>query len=190
MIAAEKSGQIIKDAPDLSMLEAWLKFDSDVATQCAIIACNINMLRRHAPFAYFFANTDATGTLESNFVGRCPAEAEYYSSLKSIDIKSAFWLATPDLLQDTIAHVTAIGSGDIFPFVGYLNEDFYALLCLPDCRSLDVIGNEIHAAADGPAAVRKLLENGGFAVTVTDYRQFRVTTGDLRLAQYFALRSA
>ena len=172
--------------PELSYYGSLLEPIGDGDLRTALLAANINILRRNAPFAYLFTNGSSLESWSnSDSFGELAVEARYRSQLEKIQLQTGVWLDYPEWHEETVTVVTAILAGDILPFVDDLDEDKYCLLCLPDARSLNLIDQTIFAADSTHAALVDLLFDGGCLISAIDYRAFSVKTLDHQYGRYF-----
>ncbi|MEI7831810.1 MAG: hypothetical protein WCJ56_01230 [bacterium] len=149
----------------------------------AIWAMNLNILRRRAPFAYLFANELASVEEFRNEDFGC--EAWYQQSLPAMLLLHGVWITNP--LWDSPAQtvIVDISYRDISPFVFAMNEEVYALLCIPNCMSLECINSIIQQAPSNKEAVLMLLKEGGFIVYIPDGVYMSVLTLDPNICAYF-----
>jgi hypothetical protein len=176
------------EPPNLSFYSARLALlghDPQYANEAdaALYAANLNILRRDAPYAYFFANgyrtADAWDAEDLGF------DKQYLGSLPKLKLSKGLWLASPDFdgVADTV--VVDISYGDILPVVFSMHEEEFALLCLPTHLSLDEIERQIRESTSNHQAVESLLSQGGFVATLTDGIVLGVRTLDRRFGRYF-----
>ena len=169
--------------PELSAYGAWLDEIKDQELREAMLATNVNILRRLAPYAYFFAGDFTSGTWDANFKGESKM---YLASFERKELQRGVWFACPDCNDPITTSVIAVGLGDIFPVIHYLNQEEFSLLCLPESISLDQIDQTIAESGNNLEALQTLLSNGGFLISTIDYQAFAVQTYDSRYAQLFA----
>jgi hypothetical protein len=153
----------------------------------AVIAANINALRRHAPFAYLFAVGWTVEAWRKEDIGQ--EENSYRNALDMLQLRHGVRLGRVDysLQEDTPVVVTAILAGDVTPFAYALdiNEDEWQLLCLPRQRSLIEIDAVIAQSNSPQEAHRGLLAQGGCTVTAHD-TVFQIVTLDPDFCRYFS----
>lgn len=165
---------------DCGVLLEWVV---DNELQIAMIAANINILRREAPYAYFFAGGI---TLEKWSSSRLVQNHPYLKSLNSKQLQQGVWLTVPNLDLDTTTVVTAVLSGDILPLARSMQDAENCLVCLPEVLTLEDI-DALFADERGTAGnLEVLLENGGFLLSIVDLRALQVKTYDEHILEYFA----
>lgn len=171
--------------PSLSYYGAWLEWIADVELREAMIAANINMMRREATFAYFFDSSQvmslhtATGELTN-----------YRSMLPAKRLDRGLWLTYPDWKEQTTTTVTVIAAGDVLPFIYFLDDDKFSLFCSPRLYSVEEIDDIIKLTDSNEGAMAALLADGGCFISVIDHQNFKLQTLDDGFIKYFSVDQA
>lgn len=166
--------------PKLSYYGAWLEWIDDTELREAMIAANINMIRREAAFAYFFANGQSTEPQVT------PSELKNYRSLLTAkQLDHSLWLTYPEWEEPTTTTVTVIASGDVLPFVYFLDDDKYSLFCSPRSYSVEEIDDTIKLTNSNEGAMAALLTDGGCFISVIDHQNFKLQTLNDDFIKYF-----
>jgi hypothetical protein len=164
---------------DCGVLLEWVLDDE---LQRAMIAANINILRREAPYAYFFANGVTLEEWESSWLVQ---NQPYMRLFHSKQLQQGVCLTDPDLDFDTTTVVTAVLLGDILPLARSMQDSENCLVCLPKPLTLEEI-DVIFADDRGTAnSLRLLLEDDGFLLSTVDFRLIKVRTSNKRVLEYF-----
>ena len=182
MLKVRKSWAKNNISPKLSSYGAWLEEITDRELREAMLAANVNILRRTAPYAYFFAGDFGPGIWSSDFQGE---NQKYLAALERKELQRGVWFTYPDCNDPIKTTVTAIGEGDIFPAIHYLNQEEFSLLCLPEWVALGRIDQIVAEAGNSLEALQNLLSAGGFLVSIVDYQDFAIQTYDSQYEQYF-----
>lgn len=175
------SGRSVNDGP--FHFTAWLAAEGRADIRSAVLLANVNILRRHAPNAYLFANGFSKQQWLTEDIGD---EFGYLQRLDVIELKRGVWFNPLDCDKPARAAVTAILEGDVLPFVHLLGYEEYGMLCLPVRRSLAEIDLLLQKEAPNRERVCGLLNAGGCVVTAVDEVCFRVYSFDQVFGQYFA----
>lgn len=165
---------------DCGVLLEWVA-DNDL--QRAMIAANINILRREAPYAYFFANGVTLKEWSSSWLVQ---NQPYLKSFQSKQLQQGVCLTDPDLDFDTTTVVTAVLLGDMLPLAIPMQESENCLVCLPEVLTLAEI-DTLFADERGTAdSLNLLLKDGGLLLAIVDFRALTVKTTNKRVLEYFA----
>lgn len=179
----------IRPKPEISTYYAPIAKVADRELLYTLLAANINILRRQAPFAYLVASqhyvedwrTDSNDFLR-NFL--CFHD-DYYEGLEKKQLHRGVWLAYHHLGFDTTTVVVAILNGDVLPAIPRLFSQQFSLLCLPHKISLEELDQIVCAAGSAKDCLVTLLMDGGCLITMTDYYAFHVLTLDESYSDYF-----
>jgi hypothetical protein len=161
----------------------WLDAVENREVSSAILAANINVLRREAPFAYLFATGYTLSAWAAEDIGD---ETAYSRSLDALELNAGFYLAHNSASAVAVPMVVvSVLLGDVRPFVHLLGSDEFALYCTPRLLSLRQLKFALSGAVSSADASKRLLINGGCIVTVIDEVQFAVRSiGDV-FEKYF-----
>lgn len=185
MLKIHKEWSTTNSFPVLSQYGALLDWVDDVDLRISMLAANINMLRRTAPFAYLFINGALNMPWFEHGICLNNIDAKYASTLTSLKLQNGVWFTDLDWEEETETVVVAILTNDILPFVHYLYEDKCSILCLPRAIPLELINQTTLLADSGRKVVTSLLTNGGCLVSAIDHVIFSVTTFDNSYSEYF-----
>lgn len=183
LLKSQKIWTQVNAPPEVSHYSAWLESIPDRELREALIAANVNIMRREAPFAYFFANGDDSGQWKAK-IGNVQ---EYKNSLDTMQLSRGIWFTRPEWTGATTTSVTAVHFGDILPFVYFLDNDRYSLFCSPRRYSVAEIESLIQMTNSNQGAMNALLSDGGCFVSVTDYQMFEVQTCSDQFAKHFCV---
>ena len=167
----------------LAKCQVLLEWVMDNELQIAMIAANINILRREAPYAYFFANGVTLEKWASSWLVR---HQPYLKSFKLKQLQQGVWLTAPDLDLDTTTVVTAVLLGDILPLAREMQEAENCLVCLPRALTLEDIDALFADKRKTADSLEVLLEDGGFLLSIVDLVAIQVRTHDEHILEYFA----
>lgn len=161
----------------------FLEWVMDGELQNATIAANINILRREAPYAYFFAN----GVTLKEWLSSWLVQHEpYLKSFSSKQLEQGVWLTAPDLDLDTTTVVTAVLLGDILPLARSMQDAENCIVCLPRILTLEDI-DAMFAKGSGTAeGLEALLGDTGLLISIVDFRALKVRTHSKCVLKYFA----
>jgi hypothetical protein len=187
LLKALRYGVQTVQPPELSRYLAWLEPIPDNDVRSAVLAANVNILRRYAPYAYFFANGFTEESWHEEDIGD---ESGYIQSLETQELGRGIWFSQLDFEGETSTVVTAIFEGDVLPIVHLLDEEEFAVLCLPSRISVKRIDEIVTQASSNKEAVKALLADGGCVATAIDEVSFAIWTTDVRYARYFTHHSS
>src|SRR5579875_1413209 len=119
LLKALRYGEQTIQPPELSRYVAWLEAIPDYEVRSAILAANVNILRRYAPYAYLFANGFTEKSWREEDIGD---ESGYIRSLETQELGHGIWFSQLDFEGETDTVVTAIFEGDVLPIVHLLDE--------------------------------------------------------------------
>lgn len=173
-------------SPNLSYYGAWLEWVADKDLREAMVAANINMMRREAPFLYFFANGDNSDDRQVTSSN----DLDYSRSLAKKHISRGLWLTYPEWDEPTSTVITAVLSGDVLPFVYFLDSDKFSLFCSPYQYSIEQIDNIVTSTDSNHNAIKALLSNGGCIISVIDHQNFSLKTLDANFSKYFVMETS
>jgi hypothetical protein len=139
----------------------------------AILAADINSLRRHAPYVYLIGLGYTEDTLRSEDFGDA---SEYLNVLDVIDFSTNHWFVRPDFVKEMPCTITAILDGDILPFVHLLDGEEFCMLCSCQRLSLHQISEVMQSAKTTREAIGLLVGQTGCVVSAVDSVRFEVLT--------------
>ena len=145
---------------------------------------NINLLRSKASFAYLIEN-ETLEVLQERWNKPGNPERAYYEALPKKQLRRGGWFDSPLFEQHVETTITAVGQGDIYPFVDAMYDDWHQILCLPTPESVETIDEIVYSSASTATALVKLLTKGGFLVSCIDFEFFRVMTLDTGYEEFF-----
>jgi hypothetical protein len=182
LLKATSSGGSLSDPSSMRLSSELLGFGAvfewvpDTELRHAMVAANINTLRREAPYLYLVAN---------RYENQPDASDPYIGAMDRRELGRGVWLAYPEFYEETVTTVWAILQGDILPFVPHLYSDWFCLLCLPSPIPLVQIDEIVTPSPSVTESVQKLLKNGGCLLTVIDHVVLNMKTFDTGYAKYF-----
>ena len=179
----------IKPKPEVSTYVAAISGGEDQELLYTLLAANVNILRRQAPYAYLIASQHyiEDWRTDSNDYARkflCFKD-DYYEGMEKKQLHCGVWLAYPHLGFNTTTVVVSILDGDVLPAIDHLFSQEFSLLCLPQKISLDELDQIVCAAESAKACFVTLLSEGGCLVTIVDHYAFEVQTLDESYSDYF-----
>lgn len=160
----------------------FLEWVVDNELQKAMIAANINILRREAPYAYFFANGVTLKEWSSSWLVQ---NQPYLKLFESKQLQQGVWLTAPRLHINTTTVVTAVLLGDILPLAKSMQDSENCLVCLPKALTLEEIDATFAVERETADSLTVLLEDAGFLLTITDLRALKVKTSNKSVLGYF-----
>lgn len=173
---SETDLKLLSPVTDIAGFSAVIEWVQDSELRAALIAANVNILRREAPYVYFFANENG---------GTPGPPDDYVSMMETRELGRRVWLAPSAFEEGTMTTVTAVLLGDILPFVPCLMYESFYLLCLPKPMPLAEIDDTVTLSASATEAVRRLLTDGGCILSCVDHAVMTVVTFDAGYAKYF-----
>lgn len=158
--------------------------------QRAILAANINILRRSVSYAYLFIDSHYSFQDWFDHQSYDSSDREYVASLDSITLGKSINLFDH---QSSIGNrsdilpriVIAIRAGDILPFMNTIDSQEFSLLCLPFDSSLTDLENLIYSAANDFDVTNHLLDLGGVIISMPDSMVFSAVSRKTDIGEYF-----
>jgi hypothetical protein len=157
----------------------------------AVLAANINILRRSLPFAYLFVDSYYTFQewLDDEFGDN--SDHEYVSTFNSTILKQSIALYDPCLravkgnkVSPTV--IIAILTGDILPFIHTMECQEFSLLCLPDEFRLNDLESLIYSASSDAEIRDRLFDMGAVIVSIPDGFVFTAVSRLHDIQRYFS----
>ena len=146
------------------------------------LAANVNLLRRHAPYAFLFITGWKLAAWDESVRG--PGSEELLA-FPARQLRCGVW-CYPELRRGmTPTIVMALGTGDALPVVHLLDEEEFALVCLPQPLSLEEIERVICAASSKEELAQKLLGSSGFVLQCIDDVRLSIRTRNPQILEYF-----
>ena len=161
---------------------AWLALTDEQATSRAIIASNINTLRRYASFAYLVSLGYNEESCRAEDIGD---DARYLDELDVVSGETRHWFPSLDFSKETTCAVTAVLDGDIGPFVHLLENDEFSMICVGRSLSQREVVEELCRSGSTLDCITRLVSDNGFIVTVRDGVKFNVITQNDEIIQCF-----
>jgi len=184
LLKVEGDPYIVDSKPqELNRCGAWLEWVEDHDLQNAMLSANINVLRREAPYVYFFAcNETLEGWNSSWFVRNQP----YVQSFAATQLQRCVWPNNPGLDFETTTVVAAVLLGDVLPLARALEDCENCIVCLPEPITLEEMDALFVREDEADNNLKLLLSGGGFVLAIIDLKSLEVRTSNKRVLEYFA----
>lgn len=176
---------IVNSEPqELTRCGVWLEGVLDNEFQSAMIAANINILRREAPYVYFFAGNTTLEKWNSSWVVR---DQPYVQSFSAIQLQRCVWPNDPGLDFETTTVVAAVLLGDVLPLAQALFDSGNCMVCLPEPITLEEMDTLFTQEGEVDNSLKTLLSKGGFVLAIIDLVSLQVRTFDHGVIDYFSI---
>lgn len=181
LLHVTRSESHVKTAPELSLYIAQIEILNHYDSYRAVVAANINILRRYSQYAYLYVN-DCSG---DDWLDSEDDDYDYIESLSRITISKNIWLNSDIPVQDRMSTIVNFGSNDLLPIIHLLYYEGYSLICLPKQEPIDSLANMMMKCEHPNEIAVQLLRNGGFILTNVDEYHLRIYTFDNRYSAFF-----
>ncbi len=163
----------------------------------AMLAANVNILRREAPYIYLFAAdrfieewlTDTNPYTHTRLTFHDPylQSFEQKQLHRGIDLmgRSIQGVRSPAEDFNTTTVVTALLLGDVLPVIPRLYRPEYTLLCLPQPITLEEVDSIVLGSSTIEDCHRIFFRNGGCCLSIVDHTVLQLTASDHNYGKYF-----
>lgn len=172
VVRLESSVQL---APRMSRFTAWLQDANDAELQAAVLAANVNVIRRVAPFIYLLA---WGYTAASWMVEDAGDDTGYVRSFTVQDFRTSNDDTRAQSQQSASAAVIGILLGDVLPVVHLLRDDNFQLVCLRSAAPLEDVCRIGLSSQFERGEYAGLSNSDGCLLTGTDGVRFSLRTTD------------
>jgi hypothetical protein len=134
LLKAIKYQEAVAQTTSLLRFMAWLEYVPDQVLRRAMLAANVNIVRRIAPYCYLLASGMNEREWRAEDIGDTDG---YVAGLAVRELHRGAWSNKPPYESQSVVLVIAVLWGDVLPVVHLLESDEYRLLCLPSLVALD-----------------------------------------------------
>lgn len=161
----------------------WVELTGDQLADRAVLAYNINVLRREAPFLYLICSGFSSAIWPSEDIGDSIDNA-YARSLEHFDLRKRLCISYPNNDSEGSTVVLSLGSGDVGPFVHLLEHEEFGLLALRVPQSPESFRDAVSTGRPGDGFLNTVLMDGGWAMSAIDMVRYRIWTLDPTVIDY------
>ncbi len=202
LLQVEKQWAVTSKALGFLQCGAVFPWVPDHELREAMLAANVNILRREAPYVYLFAEdhfiedwlTDTNDYHHERLTFRAP----YLQNLEQRQLQKGVRLMDggmnsgqlPHERVDTTTVVTALLLGDVLPVIPRLRFPEYSLLCLPQPITLEDVDSIVLGSSTLEDCRRIFFRNGGCSLSIVDHTVLNLATLDYNYEKYFTQETA